>query len=133
MENQPPRLRWSAFWEFLVTLFSLLLLHPHPGGAQRKNGELYRDFLDPPLCFKVAQSVADFEGHRSVCENQGVQGMDSCLDMEGMRRGVLLGTKERRQRTGNLRDFRIESLTDLLDGGLFPKMFKSGEARSPVS
>src|SRR3990172_6043440 len=40
------------------------------------------------LTFKVAQSVADFEGRRFVCENQGVQGTDSYLDMEALRRGT---------------------------------------------
>ncbi len=40
------------------------------------------------LSFKVAQSVADFENRRFVCENQGVQGTDSYLDMESLRRGT---------------------------------------------
>ena len=46
------------------------------------------DFGRQPGAFKVAQSVADFEGRRFMCENQGVQGTDSYLDMEGMRRGT---------------------------------------------
>ena len=46
------------------------------------------DFGRQPLNFKVAQSVADFEGRRFMCENQGVQGTDSYLDMEGLRRGT---------------------------------------------
>jgi hypothetical protein len=43
------------------------------------------DFGRQPLNFKVAQSVADFEGRRFACENQGVQGTDSYLDLEKMR------------------------------------------------
>jgi hypothetical protein len=35
---------------------------------------------------KELSSVADFEGRRVVCENQGVQGADSYLSPEGMRR-----------------------------------------------
>ena len=46
------------------------------------------DFGRQALNFKVAQSVADFEGRRFMCENQGVQGTDSYLDMEGIRRGT---------------------------------------------
>ena len=46
------------------------------------------DYGRQPLNFKVAQSVADFEGRRFACENQGVQGTDSYLDMEGLRRGT---------------------------------------------
>ena len=46
------------------------------------------DYGRQPLNFKVAQSVADFEGRRFMCENQGVQGTDSYLDMEGLRRGT---------------------------------------------
>lgn len=46
------------------------------------------DFGRQPLNFKVAQSVADFEGRRFMCENQGVQGTNSYLDMEGIRRGT---------------------------------------------
>src|SRR5215472_10225334 len=46
------------------------------------------DFGRQPLNFKVAQSVADFEGRRFACENQGVQGTDSYLDMQGLRRGT---------------------------------------------
>lgn len=46
------------------------------------------DFGRQPLNFKVAQSVADYEGRRFMCENQGVQGTDSYLDMEGIRRGT---------------------------------------------
>ena len=46
------------------------------------------DFGRQPLNFKVAQSVADFEGRRFACENQGVQGTDSYLDLEGIRRGT---------------------------------------------
>jgi len=46
------------------------------------------DFGRQPIAFKVAQSVADFEGRRFMCENQGVQGTDSYLDMEGLRRGT---------------------------------------------
>lgn len=46
------------------------------------------DFGRQPLNFKVAQSVADFEGRRFACENQGVQGTDSYLDMEGLRKGT---------------------------------------------
>ena len=38
--------------------------------------------------FKVAQSVADFEGRRLACENQGVQGTDSYLDLEAIRKGT---------------------------------------------
>ena len=37
------------------------------------------------LCFKVAQSVADFEGRRFLCEHEGIHGIDSFLDMEGIR------------------------------------------------
>src|SRR5215831_150476 len=46
------------------------------------------DFGRQPLNFKVAQSVADFEGRRFACENQGVQGTDSYLDMQGLRKGT---------------------------------------------
>ena len=46
------------------------------------------DFGRQPNAFKVTQSVADFEGRRFMCENQGVQGTDSYLDMEGLRRGT---------------------------------------------
>jgi hypothetical protein len=46
------------------------------------------DYGRQPLNFKVAQSVADIEGRRFMCENQGVQGTDSYLDMEGLRRGT---------------------------------------------
>ena len=46
------------------------------------------DYGRQPLNFKVAQSVADFEGRRFMCENQGVQGTDSYLDMQGLRRGT---------------------------------------------
>ena len=46
------------------------------------------DFGRQPLNFKLAQSVADFEGRRFMCENQGVQGTDSYLDMEGLRSGT---------------------------------------------
>jgi hypothetical protein len=46
------------------------------------------DYGRQPLNFKVAQSVADFEARRFACENQGVQGTDSYLDMEGLRRGT---------------------------------------------
>lgn len=46
------------------------------------------DWGRQPLNFKVAQSVADFEGRRFACENQGVQGTDSYLDLEGMRKGT---------------------------------------------
>jgi len=46
------------------------------------------DFGRQPLNFKVAQSVADFEGRRFACENQGVQGTDSYLDLEGIRKGT---------------------------------------------
>jgi hypothetical protein len=44
-----------------------------------------RDFGRQPLNFKIAQSVADFEGRRFMCENQGVQGTDSYLDLERLR------------------------------------------------
>ncbi len=44
------------------------------------------DFGRQPLNFKVAQSVADFERRRFACENQGVQGTDSYLDMQGLRK-----------------------------------------------
>lgn len=37
------------------------------------------------LCFKVAQSVADFEGRRFLCEHEGLHGTDSYLDLEGIR------------------------------------------------
>ena len=37
------------------------------------------------LCFKVAQSVADFEGRRFLCEHEGIHGTDSYLDLEGIR------------------------------------------------
>jgi hypothetical protein len=40
------------------------------------------------LNFKVGQSVADYEKRRFVCENQGVQGTDSYLDLEGMRKAT---------------------------------------------
>ncbi len=46
------------------------------------------DFGRQPIAFKVTESVADFEGRRFMCENQGVQGTDSYLDMEGLRRGT---------------------------------------------
>jgi hypothetical protein len=46
------------------------------------------DFGRQPLNFKVAQSVADYEGRRFMCENQGVQGTNSYLDMEGIRKGT---------------------------------------------
>lgn len=46
------------------------------------------DFGRQPLNFKVAQSVADFEGRRFACENQGVQGNDSYLDMQGLRKAT---------------------------------------------
>jgi alpha-L-rhamnosidase/Glycosyl hydrolases family 2, sugar binding domain len=46
------------------------------------------DFGRQPLNFKVAQSVADFEGRRFACENQGVQGTNSYLDMEAIRKGT---------------------------------------------
>lgn len=46
------------------------------------------DFGRQPLNFKVAQSVADYEGRRFACENQGVQGTDSYLDLEGIRKGT---------------------------------------------
>ena len=46
------------------------------------------DFGRQPLNFKVTQSVADFEGRRFACENQGVQGTDSYLDMEGLRKAT---------------------------------------------
>jgi len=47
-----------------------------------------KDYGRQPLNFKVAQSVADYEGRRFMCENQGVQGTDSYLDMEGIRKGT---------------------------------------------
>jgi hypothetical protein len=46
------------------------------------------DWGRDPLNFKVAQSVADFEGRRFACENQGVQGTNSYLDMEAIRKGT---------------------------------------------
>ena len=46
------------------------------------------DYGRQSLNFKLTQSVADFEGRRYMCENQGVQGTDSYLDMEAMRRGT---------------------------------------------
>ena len=46
------------------------------------------DFGRQPLNFKVAQSVADFEQRRFACENQGVQGTNSYLDLEGMRKAT---------------------------------------------
>ena len=46
------------------------------------------DFGRQPLNFKIAQSVADFEGRRFACENQGVQGTDSYLDLEAIRKGT---------------------------------------------
>jgi alpha-L-rhamnosidase len=46
------------------------------------------DWGRQPLNFKVAQSVADFEGRRLACENQGVQGTDSYLDLEAIRKGT---------------------------------------------
>jgi hypothetical protein len=46
------------------------------------------DFGRQPLNFKVAQSVADFEGRRFACENQGVQGTDSYLDFQGLRKAT---------------------------------------------
>ncbi len=46
------------------------------------------DWGRQPLNFKVAQSVADIEGRRFACENQGVQGTDSYLDLEGIRKGT---------------------------------------------
>ena len=46
------------------------------------------DWGRQPLNFKVAQSVADFEGRRFACETQGVQGTDSYLDLEGIRKGT---------------------------------------------
>jgi hypothetical protein len=44
-----------------------------------------RDWGRQPMNFKVAESVADFEGRRFMCENQGVQGTDSYLDLERLR------------------------------------------------
>jgi hypothetical protein len=63
-------------------------------------GDFYRHLraLGNPGCDSLAEwgrqsvwlkevaSVADFEGRRVVCENQGVQGGDSCLSLEAMRR-----------------------------------------------
>ncbi len=46
------------------------------------------DYGRQPLNFKVAQSVADFEGRRFACENQGVQGTGSYLDLENMRKAT---------------------------------------------
>jgi len=46
------------------------------------------DWGRQPLNFKVGQSVADYEGRRFACENQGVQGTDSYLDLEGIRKGT---------------------------------------------
>ena len=46
------------------------------------------DWGRQPLNFKVGQSVADFEGRRFACENQGVQGTDSYLDLEAIRKGT---------------------------------------------
>ena len=46
------------------------------------------DWGRQPLNFKVTQSVADFEGRRFACENQGVQGTDSYLDLEAIRKGT---------------------------------------------
>ena len=46
------------------------------------------DFGRQPLNFKVAQSVADYEGRRFMCESQGVQGTDSYLDLQGIREGT---------------------------------------------
>lgn len=46
------------------------------------------DFGRQPLNFKIAQSVADFEGRRFACENQGVQGTNSYLDLEAIRKGT---------------------------------------------
>ncbi len=46
------------------------------------------DWGRQPLNFKIAQSVADFEGRRFACENQGVQGTDSYLDLEAIRKGT---------------------------------------------
>ncbi len=46
------------------------------------------DYGREPLNFKVGQSVADFEERRFMCENQGVQGTDSYLDLEGIRKGT---------------------------------------------
>jgi len=47
-----------------------------------------RDFGRQPKDFKVAQSVADFEGRRFSCENEGVHGSDSYLDLNGLRRAT---------------------------------------------
>lgn len=41
-----------------------------------------------PLNFKVAQSVADYEGRRFMCENEAVQGTFSYLDLEGIRKAT---------------------------------------------
>jgi hypothetical protein len=46
------------------------------------------DFGRQPLNFKIAQSVADYEGRRFACENQGVQGTNSYLDLEAIRKGT---------------------------------------------
>lgn len=46
------------------------------------------DFGRQSLNFKVGQSVADFEGRRFACENQGVQGTNSYLDLEAIRKGT---------------------------------------------
>ncbi|MGA7710149.1 MAG: glycosyl hydrolase [Acidobacteriaceae bacterium] len=46
------------------------------------------DFGRQPLNFKLAQSVADYEGRRFMCENQGVQGTDSYLDLQAIRKGT---------------------------------------------
>lgn len=46
------------------------------------------DYGRQPLNFKLTQSVADYEGRRFMCENQGVQGTDSYLDLESIRKGT---------------------------------------------
>ncbi|MBW4027461.1 MAG: hypothetical protein HIU93_08670 [Acidobacteria bacterium] len=73
-------LQWSAALQ--GSLFSV------ERGLNPVGVDSLEDFGRQPLNFKVAQSVADFEGRRFMCENQGVQGTNSYLDMEGMRKGT---------------------------------------------
>ncbi|MFN8008383.1 MAG: glycosyl hydrolase [Terriglobia bacterium] len=40
------------------------------------------------VSFKVAQSVADFEGRSFLCEHEGIHGIDSYLDLEGIRQAT---------------------------------------------
>ena len=100
----------SSFWQGITESARLAWASVVPGtrgkkacnGPLRLQGSLFtverglnpvgvdslEDLGRDPLNFKVAQSVADFEGRRFACENQGVQGTNSYLDMEAIRKGT---------------------------------------------